>query len=663
MKHLKRLLFVFVLTLFSLSFVSVKAEGEKVCATVGQSYYEEGELVEENYLSAGVIHQKFIGYSSSNLEGFNAAGSGGGGLNVPGQLYPQSVNLLYIPASTNARVVNWMSTKSYGWCRSTVESCAKDYETTHPGWKVIAAINADFFDISSEKPLPETTSGACLSDGELFKSVGSTVVGFTNSGDTNTMIGEKTLQVSEKFVLSLYDSNGNVSKTYEVDNVNPTEVVDGISLYFTYPTLPAGEVGAAVKRNYVTATLPANGFVVDNPERCIPYSLSSFYGVGATNKTTEALELITQKFGVYASDDSIKEEIENASKISIQKRVIGDYAACESITGCGDTLVRNGKGVVYDNKTRHPRTMVGVQADGTLVFCTVDGRQPTTMYGMTSDEQGALMEAYGCVQAYNLDGGGSTTILIRDGNKFRVLNSPSDGSARLDANSLLVVVPELSLKVSDVTDTSLTITCPDEIVGVTVENIKVSINGGSLQDITSTMTIENLTPTSVCTINYEYDRTYKGETVHVHADEIKVKMGKTIPTLKTFTYTKNETGETVVKYEFNDPNNSIETIKLYYTGGSKTLKLENNEIVLPKKEYKQEDFSIVLFFNLESETTYSATVEYDGIQYIEDAPIEPIINPEVEPEAPTKKGCRSGAYYFTILPMMLAAAFILIKKH
>lgn len=82
---------------------------------------------------------------------------------------------------------------------------------------------------------------------------------------------------------------------------------------------------------------------------------------------------------------------------------------------------------------RHPRTAVGI--DGRrLVLAVVDGRQEPYSAGMTLAELTGLMAELGCKEALNLDGGGSTTIWVRD----RVRNSPSDGVERPVANCLLV---------------------------------------------------------------------------------------------------------------------------------------------------------------------------------------------------------------------------------
>lgn len=651
MTTFKKIFLSVLVLLVSFSFTKIKAEETVVEASCGESYYLQGDLVEENHLTAGIIHQKYVGYSSCKLTGFNAAGSGGGGLNDPEKLYPQSVNLLFIPATKNARIVNWVSSKNYGWCRGTVESTAKDYEYTHPGWKVVAAINADFFDISSEKALPETTTGACLVDGELFKSVGGAVVGFTNNGSETTMIGEKSFAVSDEFYLAIYDANGELIEEYAIDNVNPETSTTGTSLYFTYPVLATSEVGASAPRNYVEATMPAGGFLVDRCERCIPYSAQSFYGAGQYIKVEEDTKIITQRFGVYSTDEDVIAALNSGAKITVQRKVVGDYEECESITGCGQTLIRNGEVVVTNDKNKHPRTMVGVKADGTLVFCTIDGRQPgNDMYGMTYDELASVMSAYGCVQAYNLDGGGSTTMLIKDNGKFRVLNSPSDGSARLDANSLLVVVPEIDLKVTNATDTSFELNAPAAIKGFDISNIKVTVDGKEYT-LTEKLTINNLKANTSYEVKYEYDRVYNGDQAHIVADTFTVKTGKTSPTMSEFTY-KVEDGVLTIGYKFSDPENAITSAKVYYPGGSKNLDLSKDSIdITTSKEITADGITITVFADIESETDFSKTFEFAN---------PTLLTPQVDP-APTKKGCKAGCYF--VMMASLLGAILIIKKN
>ncbi len=90
--------------------------------------------------------------------------------------------------------------------------------------------------------------------------------------------------------------------------------------------------------------------------------------------------------------------------------------------------------------TRHPRTSVGYDKDGRLYLLVVDGRQPSLSNGASLTDLAIIMQRLGATDALNLDGGGSSTFILEDGNGFRTMNSPSDGSLRKVYNSLLVVL-------------------------------------------------------------------------------------------------------------------------------------------------------------------------------------------------------------------------------
>lgn len=92
--------------------------------------------------------------------------------------------------------------------------------------------------------------------------------------------------------------------------------------------------------------------------------------------------------------------------------------------------------------TRHPRTSVGITENGNVVFMVVDGRQPEYSNGASLSDLAQLMIEEGCVEALNLDGGKSSTMLtaVQDGEKpFKLRNKPSDGEERKIYNSLVVV--------------------------------------------------------------------------------------------------------------------------------------------------------------------------------------------------------------------------------
>lgn len=85
----------------------------------------------------------------------------------------------------------------------------------------------------------------------------------------------------------------------------------------------------------------------------------------------------------------------------------------------------------------NPRTAVGIDTDGRrLVFVVVDGRQPGYSAGMSLPELARLLQAMGVDEALNLDGGGSSVLVVQD----RPVNRPpGGGEGRPVANALLLV--------------------------------------------------------------------------------------------------------------------------------------------------------------------------------------------------------------------------------
>jgi hypothetical protein len=84
---------------------------------------------------------------------------------------------------------------------------------------------------------------------------------------------------------------------------------------------------------------------------------------------------------------------------------------------------------------RHPRTAIGIRPDGIWVLVVVDGRQPDLSAGMRLTELADLMMSLECREALNLDGGGSSAMVLEG----KILNSPSDGRERPVSDAILFV--------------------------------------------------------------------------------------------------------------------------------------------------------------------------------------------------------------------------------
>lgn len=112
----------------------------------------------------------------------------------------------------------------------------------------------------------------------------------------------------------------------------------------------------------------------------------------------------------------------------------------QGLSSIGGRLIENGVIGSGFEAGAAPRTAVGVKADGTVVFYTLDGRQSGYSYGAQLTTLASRMQELGCVDAINLDGGGSTAIgaVFPGTNSFVVTNRPSDGVQRNCANYLFL---------------------------------------------------------------------------------------------------------------------------------------------------------------------------------------------------------------------------------
>jgi exopolysaccharide biosynthesis protein len=89
---------------------------------------------------------------------------------------------------------------------------------------------------------------------------------------------------------------------------------------------------------------------------------------------------------------------------------------------------------------RAPRTAVGLTQDGRILLVVVDGRQALSK-GMSLLELALFLRELGAVNAMNLDGGGSSEMIV----KGRIVNKPSDGKERRVGNALAVVPRKLAI--------------------------------------------------------------------------------------------------------------------------------------------------------------------------------------------------------------------------
>ena len=135
-----------------------------------------------------------------------------------------------------------------------------------------------------------------------------------------------------------------------------------------------------------------------------------------------------------------------AENFELDMRMNPDWENVNHIISGGPYLVREGE--IYVDMTaqklsaiggRNPRTAIGYTRENHLIMLTADGREGASV-GLTLMELAGLMKEFGCVNAMNLDGGGSTVMYVGGS----VVNKPAVQGGIPLSNTLTVSRKEYS---------------------------------------------------------------------------------------------------------------------------------------------------------------------------------------------------------------------------
>jgi exopolysaccharide biosynthesis protein len=124
-----------------------------------------------------------------------------------------------------------------------------------------------------------------------------------------------------------------------------------------------------------------------------------------------------------------------------KRRGIKDKWKMKTAIGGGPVLLQNGAIKITNNEElkftgkaindKHPRTCMGYTADGRLIVMVIQGRFPGIAEGATLTQEAQLLKDLGCAEALNLDGGGSSCMLING--KETITPSDKEGERAVPA--------------------------------------------------------------------------------------------------------------------------------------------------------------------------------------------------------------------------------------
>jgi hypothetical protein len=165
-------------------------------------------------------------------------------------------------------------------------------------------------------------------------------------------------------------------------------------------------------------------------------------------KETEGREVPIPPDGMVLSGTGTKAEalakVPLGCEVQVTFRTRPEWPELLHAVGGGPLLVSGGH-VVLDPRRegfradvtagRHARTAIGLKADGRVVLIAAEGGRGGRGPGLTLTELANLMLQLGCKAAMNLDGGGSTTLVVQG----EVVNACADGFPRAVSNALVVI--------------------------------------------------------------------------------------------------------------------------------------------------------------------------------------------------------------------------------
>ena len=148
---------------------------------------------------------------------------------------------------------------------------------------------------------------------------------------------------------------------------------------------------------------------------------------GKLIRTSQAQNTIPKNGFVIVGPESKLKDFTGAKDYKLDIKINPEWKDVNHIISGGPYLVKNGE--VFVDMTeqklsaiggRNPRTAIGYTKDNNLIMITADGREGESI-GLTLTELAKLMKQLGCINAMNLDGGGSTVMFI----KGQVVNKPA----------------------------------------------------------------------------------------------------------------------------------------------------------------------------------------------------------------------------------------------
>ncbi len=300
-------------------------------------------------------------------------------------------------------------------------------ENSFKNHEVVAAINADFFDLKTEQPVNN-----CIVNRHPVKGIGI------------TRRSQFAITTDKKIVFDGFYFHGEVifnkNKILPIRNLNTAPTKNDAVLFTSYfgnRDLSEEATNIALK------PLEGKKFLIGDSLRYIVSAISSSKKIFLEDSLI-VIAVTGKDSAQYISNLSLNDTISIcANYLSEQHH---DVKIAHLVAGWGRLLQNNrNRAALADTNegltskftaVLHPRTFLGFNRDTTKLFlCVADGRQEQSN-GMTFRDMAFFLQHLEVTEAINFDGGGSSTLVVGD----KIINSPSDRTGeRPVANTIQII--------------------------------------------------------------------------------------------------------------------------------------------------------------------------------------------------------------------------------
>lgn len=339
----------------------------------------------------------------------------------------------YISYTPNQNVVPTVAYGSKVVNRQSLSTMAKGLESQ--GKRVVSGINGDWYVLSTG-----STVGLLVTDGVVRATPyynTAWAVGFNKDG--TAFIGQPALSTTVTFGGQTFKLSGAINK---VRKITASDTSGGLTLLTsdfattTQNTDPGVDVVLVpVDDGSGTSALrPTIGKQVQYQVEQVLESTGSIAipeGKAVLTMNSKDNADILAKLRALKPGDTVTLSVTSTDSRwnTVDQAIGGTYK-----------IVTNSKANSGLPSERTAWTAVGVKADGSAIFYTIDGKQTGYSVGCTLSQVAQRLIELGCVEAVAMDGGGSTTIGVTypETDGMQVINRPSDGSQRANSTAIFL---------------------------------------------------------------------------------------------------------------------------------------------------------------------------------------------------------------------------------